>query len=70
MENSSFVLILDLMEGENRRAFDDSNLVDQAILWSFTYMLDWVMRHLGFSILSLFDFIDCSGASEASVLFF
>ena len=58
MENSSFVLILDLMEGENRRAFDDSNLVDQAISWSFTYMLAWVMQHLGFSILSLFDFID------------
>ena len=52
------MLILDLMEGENRRAFDDSNLVDQAISWSFTYMLDWAMQHLGFSILSLFDFID------------
>ena len=62
MDSSSFVLIWTLWNERNRRTFDDSKLVDQSILWSFMYMfLDWVRVHIGFSLLSLFDFIDCLG---------
>ena len=43
----------------NRRAFEDTELADQAILQSFLYIfLDWVKVHVGFSLWSLFDFID------------
>ena len=43
----------------NRRAFEDSKLIDHAILHSFMYMfLEWVRACLGYSSLSLFDFID------------
>ena len=60
-----------LWKERNRRAFEDSDLIDHAILRSFMYMfLEWVRVHLGSSTLSLFDFINWWGCKRGEGVVF
>ena len=71
VESSSFVLILDPLVGENLSVLMFlCDVADQAILWSFMYMLlKWVKVHLRLNSLSSFHLLSGWAASKARVLF-
>ena len=51
--------------------FEDTELADQTILWSFLYMFsDWVRVHVDCTSWSIFDFIDWLGCKRVILLLF